>query len=291
MKTRRIVLAALLAAILIVPAVAEERGFELGLFGGLGFSRASAGSAFSSEWSYLALESLRADTTISAKPSSRFALGASLAWFFLPSLGLELSGRSFDPEVATTSDFIFNYKLAGQPAVSESHSWAGAGRLSTTAIDFDLVARHDFGPVRLSLSAGPTLFFHSFNASGFAGLGASYVVVWYVFIDQFADSFQIPVRIEETSWTAVGGNAALSAEVKLAGPVSLAVSARYSFSPSKELSWRWQAGTYTGLDNPNGYFSDWEFRDADLAPFQSATTTLRVNPSFFAVTAGLKLRL
>lgn len=280
-----------LIAALSVPAPAQGRGFELGLFGGWGFSKAAGSSTFSSEWSALALESLRADTTISAKPTGRYALGASLGYFFLPGLGLELSGVTFDPDVATTSDLLFNWKLAGRPEVSESRSWPGTGRLSSVAVSLDLAARHDLGPVRLSLSAGPTLFIHSYSASASAGLGASYIVVWYVFIDQFVDSFQIPVRVEETSWTAVGGNAALSAEVRLAGPLSLALSARYYLSPSKTLTWKWQAGTYTGLNNPNGYFSDWEFRDADFAPFQAATTALKVDPSFLVVTAGLKLRL
>ncbi len=291
MKTTSVLLAVLLAAALAVPALAEERGFELSLFGGWGTSRASGSSAFSSEWRFLAVESLRADTTISAKPSRRYCLGASLSTFFLPGLGIELSGVSFDPDIATASDFVFNWKLSGQPAVTESHSWPGTGRLSTTALNLDLVARHDFGPMRLSLSAGPTLFFHSYNASGFAGLGASFVESWDIFIDQFVDAFQVPIRIEETSWTAVGGNVALGAEVKLSGPASLAVAARYHLSPSKSLSWKWQAGTFTGLNNPNGFFSDWELRDADLAPFQAATTALKIGPSFLAVTAGLRLRL
>jgi hypothetical protein len=287
---RRSLLSLLLALGLALPALAEGGGLELGLFGGWGFSRASARSVFSSEGSALALESLRANTTIRAEASSRYALGASLAWFFTPALGVELSVLSFDPGVATTSDFAFDWKLSGQPAVSESRSRPGPGRLSSTALGLSFVARRDLGPVRLSLSAGPAIFFDAFNASGHAGLGASYVVVWYVFIDQLVDSFQIPIRVEETSWTAFGGSAALTAEAKLAGPLSLALSARYSLSPSKELAWTWQSGTYTGTDNPNGYFSDWEFGDADLAPYQAATTPLKVNPSFFAVTAGLRVR-
>lgn len=291
MKSRS--LAGLVLAVLFasLPALADGRGFELGLLGGYGLARASVSSAYSAEWIAYELESLRADTRISAKSGNALDLGISLAYFFMPNLGLQVSGGYFDPELATNADFLFQWKLKGQPAVEDSRAWPGSGRLRTSPLSLDVVGRFSLGPVALSASGGATLFLNSFDASSFAGLGASFVDLWWVWIDQYVDAFQIPLRIERTSWSALGGNLGLSLDVRIAGPMSLTLDGRYFLCPSKDFAWTWRAGTYTGLNNPQGYFSEWEFSDSDLAESQAATTRLRINPSFWAVTAGLKIRI
>ncbi len=291
MKIRSLAGLVFLVLFASLPALADGRGFELGLFGGYGLGRAARSSSYLAEWSAYELETLRADTRISVKAGNALDLGASLACFFTPNIGLQVIGGYFDPEVSTNADFLFNWKLKGQPAVEESRAWPGTGRLSSLPLSLDLVGRFGIGPVDLSASAGATLFLNSFDASSSAGLGASFLVVWWVWVDQYVDAFQVPLRIERTSWSALGGNFGLSLDVRVAGPLSVTLDGRYFLCPSKEFNWKWQAGTYTGLDNPKGYFSEWEFRDSDLADSQAATTRLRISPSFWAVTAGLKVRV
>ncbi len=273
-----------------LPASAQPRGFEVTLLGGYAWSRTSGTSSYKAEWSVQALESLRAETGISARPQAGLELGVNLGWLPSSHFGLQLSASQSGPAVSTGADFHFNWKLAGQPAVEENHSWTGAGRLSSLALSLDLVARLGLGPTDISISAGPSLSFNSFEASTYAGLGASFIVEWWELVAQFVDAFQVPLRIAGSSWTAIGANLGLSLGVRLAGPLSLTLDGRYYFCPAKELSWKWQTGSYTGLANPGGYFSNWELSEGDLAGPQAATSGLEVNPSRFVMAAGLRLR-
>jgi hypothetical protein len=265
--------------------------FELSVFGGYGLTRFQADSRYSAEWNADLLQSVKEETLISAQAKNASTLGGSLAYFFTPNIGLQLSGATFSPEVTTSGNFTFRYTFAGALEVQENHAWTGGGRLNTIPLSLDIVGKVGLGPVELYASAGATLFRNSFEADNFVGWGASFEFVWYVWVDQYVDAFQIPVRVEKTSWTAFGGNLGLGLNVKVIPALGLFLDGRYFFCPVKELSWKWQAGTYTGLNNPFGYFTNWEITDADLASFQAAATTLKVNPSFFSLTAGFKLYL
>jgi len=291
MKKSWIIVCALL--VLAASLVAQDgyKKFELGIFGGYGLPQLQADSQYSSAWSEDLLQSVNEETVISAQAKNAFAMGGSAAYFFTPNIGLQLSAGYFNPQVATSGNFTFRYTFAGASEVQEDHTWTGGGTLNTVPLSLDVVGKVGLGPVELYASAGATLFRNSFEADNFVGWGASFEFVWYAPVDQYVDAFQIPVRIENTSWTAFGGNFGLGVNVKVIPALGLFLDGRYYFCPAKEMSWQWQAGTYTGLNNPNGYFTDWVITDANLAPFQAMTTTLKVNPSFFSVTAGFKLFL
>lgn len=278
---------------LTVSLFAQEgsKRFELSVFGGYGLTRLQADSRYQAAWSWDLLQSVQEETVISARAKNASTLGGSLAYFFTPNIGLQLSAGSFNPEVTTGGNFTFRTMFAGASEVQENHAWTGGGRLNTIPLSLDVVGRYGFGHVEIYGSAGVTLFRNSFEADNFVGWGATFEFVWYAWVDQYVDAFQIPVRIEKTSWTAVGGNLGLGLTVKVIPALGLFLDGRYFYCPTRELTWKWQAGTYTGLNNPFGYFTSWEIADADLAPFQAKTAALKVNPSFFALTAGFKLFL
>jgi hypothetical protein len=272
-----------------LPAQDGFKRFELGLFGGYGLTRFQAGSVYSAEWSADLLQSVKEETVISVKSKNASTLGGSLAYFFTPNIGLQLSGATFSPDVTTNGSFTFRTTFAGASEVQEDHAWTGGGTMNTTPLSLDVVGRYALGAVEVYGSAGVTLFRNSFEADNFIGWGSTFEFVWYVWVDQYVDAFQIPIRIEKTSWTAFGGNLGAGVSFRVIPALGLFVDGRYFYCPARELGWKWQAGTYTGLNNPYGYFTSWEITDADLASSQKVMTTLKVNPSFFSVTAGFKV--
>ncbi|NIM90110.1 MAG: hypothetical protein GTO17_04095 [Candidatus Aminicenantes bacterium] len=138
---------------------------------------------------------------------------------------------------------------------------------------------------------------NTFSANTFTGIGlAARTSSWYCFWDgwwiycyyiytYYIDALKIPIRIDEESWTAFGGNIGGGIDYRFTESVGLILEARYFFCPTKTFEWKWQPGVYDSVNYE--YFTGFNFTQADADFFEDETSEVAVNPSFFQFSIGI----
>lgn len=137
------------------------------------------------------------------------------------------------------------------------------------------------------MSAGPTMYFNSYEANSFIGFGTYGYGYIYPYYYQFVDGFQIPVEIPTTSWTAFGADLGIGFDFKVSPKMAIVVEGRYFLVPQKSLHWEWKPGTYDGLFYQ--YLRGVQFDANDLKTYQDMMTTADVKPSFFSFSVGIRI--
>jgi opacity protein-like surface antigen len=261
--------------------------FEVNIAGGYGLAQYKGTSTYHDEWSYQYLDYVRETTDLSMKAQNAFALSAGFSYFFTPMIGIQLGGGFFSSKVPIDGSFSFTHKwTTGSTVYDNSKTWGGDGKLSTIPLYLNLVGKFRTKIVDISLSAGPTMYFNSYEANSFIGFGDTLYFVIYPYAYQYVDAFQIPVEIPKTSWTSFGGNFGIGFDFKVSQTIAIVLEGRYFLMPKKSLNWEWVPGTYNGIIYEQ--FENWEYTAEDLQLYQEKTTPADVKPSFFSLSLGVK---
>lgn len=265
---------------------------ELGLFGGYASTFKMGPANYYAEWYADLLTDILESTDISVAAKGAAFFGASFTYYFTPNFGLQVSGGHLSPAIATTSDLTYGWTwdtAAGGGTYSQTASWTGASKLSTTVFSLDAVQRFAEGRLVYSLLAGVTLFRCSFQASGTVGYGVTWEWQEGDTLYQNLDALPVPAEIPLTTWTGVGFNLGFGLTYQLSSHLGLSLEARYFDGGLKNLNWTFTPGAYDGLFT--GAVKQWAVSSGDTDFIASYTTPLPVNPSFFQITAGIKIGL
>jgi opacity protein-like surface antigen len=274
-------------------------GLELSIFGGLGMPQVNGTANYHDQWSgilYTATEN--ADIATKSKSSAFF--GAGLSYFFSANIGVGLNVGYLKSGLTTTSAFTFAYST-----VSKSASWTGTDNSFTSIpVSLDLIARFGGSQLQGYVQAGPTLFMNSATIDSAIGWGYNYLIYSYPYYYEYYDAVQIPMNAYDlkggpgkTSWTGIGGNIGAGATYMLSPSFGLNVEARYFICPEREFGWTLVPGTYTGLfvtSYPATVTVDSNVIDPIFDKNNMSgnhLTTIKINPSFFQITAGVKIKL
>jgi hypothetical protein len=262
---------------------------EINLLGGYGMTSVKGASNYMDTWSYQYLSSVSESTDITGTSKGGMFFGGSFSYFFSPNLGIQLSGGYLKSDVPTTANFSFSYKWTTSSTVyNESKSFAGTGSLSVMPISLNLVGRFGDGALKIYVSAGPTMFLNSFQADSTVGYGVSTYYIIYPYAYQNVDALGLPVDIPKTSWSGFGFNAGADACYMFSPSIGFAVGARYFFCAPKELPWTTMTGgTYNGIFYTS--ITGVQYTQAMATNILDVITTFKVNPSFFQITAGIKI--
>lgn len=261
--------------------------FEFNISGGYGLAQFKGTSKYAYEWSYQYLDYVRETTNLSMKADNAVSFGAGYSYFFTPMIGIQLGGGFFSSKVPIDGEFTFTHKwTTGSTVYDHSKTWGGDGKLSTIPLYLNLVGKFRTKIVDICLTAGPTMYFNSYEANSYVGFGDTlYFVIWpYAY--QFVDAFQIPVEIPKTSWTSFGANLGIGFDFKVSPKVAIVLEGRYFLVPMKSLSWEWIPGTYDGVIYEQ--LTDWEYTAEDFQTYQAKMTAAEVKPSFFSLSLGVK---
>jgi opacity protein-like surface antigen len=283
---------ALVLLVLFVPALAAAQDgrqeWEFTVTGGAGFASLNGGSAYQYTYSSLLIETINESTTFDLAKKNGLSLGVSVAYFLIPHVGLELGAGSFGPKADVSSTYAFSWQSTFLGASdSLTGSWPATGaRLTSVPIFLNVVGRYRAGQVGVFAGAGPALFLNTFKAEAYG--------LWTDFYHygEFIDYFRIPVAIDKESWTGFGFDAEAGLEFEVTPLVSLVAQGMYFYCPKKSLAWHWTPGTYNGESYwaANAHFAAVGFGGSLPGFYDSLTGPLRIDPSFFTLTAGLRLR-
>ena len=266
--------------------------FEINFLGGYGLTQFKGDSVYSNSWNYNLLQSVQENTTLSMKADNNVFFTAGISYFFKPNIGIQLGLGYFSPKPSISGKFSSSWKWTTSSTVyTDKRDWTGDSKLSTVPLYLNLIGKYRSKMLDLFVSAGPALFFNSFEANSFVGLMDSYyysIIIWpYQYTFQYVDVFKVPVSIK-TSWMGFGGNVGFGFDFKVSPSVSVTAEGRYFLAPVKSLPWEWTPGTYDGLF---GTITQWKLTASNLQAKQDKMTAVDVKSSFFSFGLGIRFAL
>jgi opacity protein-like surface antigen len=288
----RIGLGILAACVLATPAGAQpgpDARIDIGLSGGLALTRVDGTSPYSDTWSYAWLSTVTERTTISAASKAAFSLGGDVTYYVTPRLGIQLAAGFISSDTPTSAVGEMSWTwvpLISGTTFTKSATWSGTGSLRAMPLSVNLVGRFGPGRARGFLSAGPTLFLNTFEATSLVAYGVS----TNAGVEQFIDAIPVPAAIPRTSWGKVGANVGGGFIYQLSPMLALTMEARYFLCGRKSLSWELTPGRY------DGYFykviKAFDFTQADADDVSNGKLqAFEVNPSHLRIAVGLRLAL
>lgn len=250
---------------------------EISLCLGYGHSRVIGSASYQFEWLPGSYPITRADTLISTSAEDGLYFGGLFSIFVTRNFGVQTGFGYLKSEVPSEAAFSLT-DARGGAALKEV--WRGTGEVTAVPLCLNLAGRFSRGKFEVTVSAGGVLFLNSFFADSYAGTAVASPLP-----DEAFDVFRIKIVVEDQTWSALGANLGGSVEFRLSGGLALTAEARAFFCPTKSFAWKWMPGEYPGL---LGNLPIWNYDKTSAADADSRTSPLSVNPSFFAVSLGIK---
>jgi len=272
----------------IIPDDRKYRKYEINLNFGLGLTQLNSSSNYFFNWNYLLLSNVQEETTTNASSKNGLFFSGSITYFLYKKFGLQSSFGYIKSDVSTNASFDFNWLWNTGEGYSMNENWSNTGNLRILPININCIIK--FGNVNFEgyFSGGYTLFNNKFTANSFIGVGATYYYYYWVgyrrYLTQYVDALKVPANITE-SWTAHGMNFGGGADLIFTENIGISADLRYYICPSKELHWKLTEGTYTGH-----FFGDFSvlFDSTAAKIYGDSISSLKVNPSFFQLSVGIK---
>ncbi len=292
---------ALLILILLTAGLAAAQSgppgwpLEIGLYGGLSFGANTWTSTYGTTWGKFNLTRVEETTVIEILHKLGFAGGLSAAYFFTPTLGVQLMAGGMHESNPSTSYYQFAWLWKSDEDNLKGRNFEGTGSLTTLPFSLNVAARLGQDSVKGILSAGVSLFRNTFQAKSTFGYGVDLITTIFVdpnyVVTQYVDAIPVAIEIPSTTWTQIGGNLGAGLDIETSPTTSLRVDIRYFYCPSRSIDWTFIQKTYDGMFFNN--IQDRPFDQADLDLFASRARALAVklNPSFFQLSVGFIVRL
>ncbi len=252
---------------------------EIGLSLGAEFSLAAAEALHRQAWATPPLAGMAVENRLSASPSMSVFLGGSFSRFSARGLGWTAGFGYAKNSLPASSAF----KTGGAAAVVYRTLSASPdrGEITSVPLYLGLALRSAGRRSTLAASIGPALYLHSILVETEAGILAAAS-------GGAAGAFRAAVSVPDQTWIAAGLQAGLALDIPLSAPAALFFEARYFYSPRKSFDWTWASGSLDGLDSSAAQAA---FDAIAASAATAATAPLKVDPSLFHVSAGLRIRL
>ncbi|MGD0781619.1 MAG: hypothetical protein ABSA30_02035 [Candidatus Aminicenantales bacterium] len=280
-------------------AQAPDNRFELNLFGGYALTSVKGAATYADSWSFGYLTNVDESAAIASTSKNAPFFGGGLNFFFTPNFGLGINIGYMKSTLNTTSDINFNWTWFSISSYSKTASLASdSNSLTSIPLSLNLIGRFGNGPIQGFIEGGPTIYFNEAIVNSAIGYGVSE----FIGLTQYVDAIELPISgydksssqdglSGKTTWIGFGANIGGGIAFMFSPSLGLSLEARYFFCPEREFDWNIATGSYNGM-----FFGDitgWTIAPSDVNYIKSNNllTTIKINPSFFAVQAGLKIRL
>jgi len=296
MKKLFVTMLVVLALVSVSRAQMPQQRFELNLFGGYALTQVKGAATYGDSWSYAWLNNVTESTAIASTSKNTPFFGGGFNFFFTPNFGFGLNVGYLKSTLNTTSHFDFSWTWSyavGGGTYNKSADWASdADSLSSIPVSLNIVGRFGDGPIQGFFEAGPTVYFNEAIINTAIGYGISY----YSWPNQWVDAIELPMsgfdsKSGKSSWTGIGANVGAGITFMFSPSIGLSLEARYFFCPEREFDWDIATGSYNGMFY--GSLTNWDLTADDLAYIKTDNllTTIKINPSFFALQGGLKIKI
>ncbi|MGD0781545.1 MAG: hypothetical protein ABSA30_01655 [Candidatus Aminicenantales bacterium] len=272
-------LAAAAVLSLSAPCAAQvsNPGGEIALTLGAGFTMAQGGVLQRQAWTDGPLAGTAIENALAISHRSALFLGASYTNFFSGVLGVQAGFGYLNSPLETRADFS-----PGRPGVPSRRLTADPdpSEVASVPLFVALALRWRGERAGIVLTAGPAVILHSLLAETRAGtllpVGAA------------PAAYGVTASLPDQSWTAFGGILGAALDLKIGPRTTLTFDARYVLSPARKFAWSFSAGTAVGLDDPASRAA---FDAAAASAAAAGAPAITINPSFFQLSMGIKLRL
>jgi hypothetical protein len=298
MKKLFVTMLVVLALVSVSRAQVPEQRFELNLFGGYALTSVKGAATYSDSWSYYWLDNVSESAAIATTSKNAPFFGGGINYFFTPNFGLGINVGYMKSTLTTTSAFDFSWtwsSLVGGGTYSQTADWTSptTDSLTSIPISLNLVGRFGTGgPIEGFVEAGPTIYFNEAIINTGIGYGVS-----AVYGDtQYVDAVELPLSgydltSGKSTWMGIGANVGGGITFMFSPSIGLSLEARYFFCPEREFDWSIGTGSYNGM-----FFGDLTNQqitsdDVQYIKGNNLLTTIKINPSFFQLQAGLKIRM
>jgi len=266
----------------------RENKFRFSLYGGFGLSRSAGVSSYVDTWDALVHKDISEYADIDYRAENGVSFGGAFTYMLDRNLGLQFGGGVFGRDMP--NDIVSGWEaFVGGARIADEYAFTGGGRLSSVPLFLNLVGRFSFGMIDLNLSAGPAVFLNKAEADATGIYGDSFWIQILGTLYEWIDFLPVAMEIPPTSWTGWGANFGLGIDLNFSPAFAFFLEGRCFLCGSKDLDWEYLTGYYNGL---RGVLPDWEFgqSQADYLIENELTAPLRINPSFFVISAGFTLR-
>jgi len=268
-----------------------DRGFEIGIWGGLIPARLLGTTTRQEAWSSFLLDAVNEKTIITSKPKNGFASGGFVSFFFTPHFGLQLLAGYGRADIPSGASLDFAWRWADGTSGVKTTSLAGNGSLTRLPVCLNIALREGAGRFSVEFSGGLTYFRNTFSENSAFGYG-----VTKIFpadqdpggtLTQTVDALPVRLTVPATTWYVLGGNIGGSLNIRILDNLGLKAEARYFYCPPKNLSWTPIVSSYDGLYT--GDFPAEPFTADDIAFLaqNGENFNLRLNLSFIQASLGI----
>jgi opacity protein-like surface antigen len=271
--------------------------YEFRLTLGLSLPGGASSSQYMDDWTQDLLSRVSEQDTITPATPSAFSCQGFAARFFTEHLGIQAGLGIYSVGVSNASAFNFSYTWTSGATGSTSQTWTGTGAMKSIPLSLNAIYEGRGNVWSFFVSAGPTLFFNSYEAQSMSGFGVSDSVKVTVnippnppqtIIVQSVDALPVPLAVPAQSWVGLGFDLGAGVDFRIAEQWALTADIRYFICPSKDLGWTWIPGTYTGM---MGNLANWPFTTENAAYAAEHTTPTTVSASSLRFAVGVKLIL
>ncbi len=245
----------------------------------------SGSYSYSESLSAGVLESARGSGTITTEFKSPLGFDGTLNFFIAKGFGIQVK-FDYNSSVKTTdasrSTYDLNWTWSTGDSYSRENEWGVNGEVSSYVLSGNLLYKISTGSMIEPLISGGVSYF-----SGTAGVDTTvgYASTWESEGFRYIDYFAVPASVE-ASLNGIGFNVGGGIDFVFTRGVALNVDARYFSRGKIEEPWQVKGGTY-----PSNVGEGWTITltQENADEFASLIEPYSIDPSFFKISAGLKI--
>ncbi len=231
------------------------------------------------------LENATASGTITSEFKSPLGFDGAFNFFIAKGFGVQVKfdyNSTVKASDASKSAYNMNWTWSTGGSFSRENEWGVTGEVSLYALSGNVLYKIPTGSMIEPLISGGVSYF-----SGTASLDTTvgYPSTWESEGFRYIDYFAVPAMVE-ASLSGIGFNVGGGIDLVFTRGVALNVDARYFGRGKIEEPWKVTAGTY-----PSNISEGWTITitQENAAEFANLIEPYSINPSFFKVSAGIKI--
>jgi opacity protein-like surface antigen len=245
----------------------------------------SGSYSYSESFSAGILESASTSGKITTEYKSPLGFDGALNFFIAKGIGIQVKfdyNSTVKSNEASRSTYDINWTWSSGGSYSRENEWSVESEVSSYILSGNLLYKIPTGSMVEPLISGGVSYF---SGSASVDTTVGYASTWESEGFRYIDYFALPASVE-ASLSGIGFNVGGGIDFVFTRGVALNIDGRYFSRGKIEVPWQVQGGTY-----PSNINEGWTITvtEENANEFASQIEPYSINPSFFKVSAGIKI--